>query len=73
MTDILTPMERTNWMLSACNSTLDRNDVVQVKVGNLNLNFLNWCFSNYYQVQTRPVFIDGHIYAIWQFYHYPSI
>ena len=27
MTDTLAPMERTNWVLSAWNSTLDRNDV----------------------------------------------
>ena len=27
MTDTLTPVERTNWMLSAWNSTHDRNDV----------------------------------------------
>ena len=27
MTDILAPVERTNWALSAWNSTLDRNDV----------------------------------------------
>ena len=27
MTDTLTPVECTNWMLSAWNSTLDRNDV----------------------------------------------
>ena len=27
MTDTLAPVERTNWMLSAWNSTLDRNDV----------------------------------------------
>ena len=27
MTDTLAPVERTNWALSAWNSTLDRNDV----------------------------------------------
>ena len=27
MTDTLAPMERTNWALSAWNSTLDQNDV----------------------------------------------
>ena len=27
MTDTLVPVERTNWALSAWNSTLDRNDV----------------------------------------------
>ena len=27
MTDTLAPVERTNWVLSAWNSTLDRNDV----------------------------------------------
>ena len=27
MTDTLTPVERTNWMLLTRNSTLDRNDV----------------------------------------------
>ena len=30
MTDTLTPVERTNWALSAWNSTLDRNDVPSV-------------------------------------------
>ena len=28
MTDTLAPVERTNWALSAWNSTLDRNDVL---------------------------------------------
>ena len=94
MTDTLAPVERTNWALSAWNSTHDRNDVplawlrpkikqgttskvncilfnrllspvllnksglVRAKAGNFNLKSLNNCFSNYYQVQTRPVFAE---------------
>ena len=40
---------------------LNKSGLVQAKAGNFNLKSLNKCFSNYYQVRTRPVFADGHI------------
>ena len=32
------------------------NRLLRAKAGNFNLRSLNKCFSNYYQVRTRPVF-----------------
>ena len=43
---------------------LNKSGLVQAKVGNFNLKFLNRCFSNYYQVQTRPVFAETVTYIL---------
>ena len=38
--------------------SLNKSSLVQAKAGNFNLKSLNRCFSNYYQVQTWPVFAE---------------
>ena len=37
---------------------LNKSSLARARAGNFNLIFLNKCFSNYYQVQTRPVFAE---------------
>ena len=37
---------------------LNKSGLVRAKAGNFNLKSLNKCSSNYYQVQTRPVFAE---------------
>ena len=37
---------------------LNKIGLVRAKAGNFNLKSLNKCFSNYYQVRTRPVFAE---------------
>ena len=46
---------------------LNKSGLVQAKASNFNLKSLNKCFSNYYQVQTWPVFAEtrSHILRIY--------
>ena len=37
---------------------LNKSGLVRAKAGNFNLKSLNKCFSNHYQVRTRPVFAE---------------
>ena len=37
---------------------LNKSGLVRAKAGSFNLKTLNSCFSNYYQVRTRPVFTE---------------
>ena len=43
---------------------LNKSGLVRAKAGSFNLKSLNRCFSNYYQVQTRPVFAEMVTYII---------